>query len=482
MAFQQWAMAGLTAVLAAGCANRPEFPARALSRTAERVDYDSNGDGKADFFCYPDSTGRYDRIGYDRDGDGKPDRIIHLDAIDKRFCRHLVIVLDGFPYDVVKEFYDGGGLRFLHPPVVVIPPYPVMTDLALEDAFGYMPCAGYEAKYFDHSANRVVGGTSAYLAGKNEPFARIITYRSSTLRDGFAYLNPRQHMRQEIQAVRQCFQAAREQETIAYIVSSAAMGSRLGKEGQIEALRQCEQLITSLYCQMEGMLKVTLLADHGQTNVPCTSAKLDEFLRTQGWRLVDRLAGPRDVALIQFGLETSAALYTLSPAALAEDLLSCDKVELASYVDGDSVVVASREGKAIIRSSDGKTFEYERVRGDPLKLGELAEGKVAGRELLQATVQKRSPYPDPLYRLWRAHFGLVEHPADVIVSLDDRYYNGAGGFASFVTMASTHGGLNWRNSATFIASSAGAIDGPLRSEDIPAAMRKLFDRPFPLGR
>ena len=51
-----------------------------------------------------------------------------------------------------------------------------------------------------------------------------------------------------------------------------------------------------------------------------------------------------------------------------------------------------------------------------------------------------------------------------------------------VTMASTHGGLNWANSATYIMSTAAAIEGPLRSEDIPGMLGRIFDRPFPYGR
>ena len=476
-----WGM--LLALLAAGC--KPPavtFPAEPLAATAAGADYDIDGDGTADFFFLANAAGRYDRIAYDRDGDGKPDQIVHLDAIRPQRARHLVIVLDGIPFDVLKAFYQAGHLRLCHPPAELVPPYPVMTDLALEDVFGHTPCDGFEAKFFRRSANRLVGGTSEYLAGKNEPFKKIIQYRAPTMTDGLAYLKPRPYFRKEIHEVKRLWDRRETMETIAYVVSSAAMGSRLGEAGQTETLRWCERLMYQAVYETAGLVKVTLLADHGQTNVPCQPAGLRKYLKAKKWRLVQRLRNDRDVALVDFGLVTCAAMSTRSPAELARDLIASPKVTLASYADGDAVVVLSRDGEATIRSADGKTFEYTPRTGDPLKLADLAKGPADGRAILKATVAAGHEYPDALYRLWRAHFALAENPPDVIVSLDDRYYHGSAGFAGAVKMASTHGGLNRANSTTFIMSSAGKIEGPLRSEDVPDAMRQLFARPFPLGR
>ena len=458
------------------------FPDRPLAATDDRSDYDTDGDGKADFFLLAGPGGRFSRIAYDRDGDGRPDHEINLDAVNPRFCRHLVIVLDGIPYDVLDEFRRAGGLRVFHPPAVVIPPYPVMTDLCLEDAFGYMPCLGFEAKYFDRAKRRVVGGTGDYLAGRNEPFVRLIAYRAEEIDDAYAYLWPEPVFRKELNEVKRVWDRRRHHEAVVYLVSTAALGSRLGKTGQLLALRGCQRLIHQVLHETAGLVKVTLFADHGQTNVPCRPAGLKSHLRAKGWRLLERPRARRDAAMVRFGLVTYAAFSTPSPAELAEDLLASKAVELASYVEGDAVVVRTRDAAATIRSDDGKTFQYRRRKGDPLELAGLAGEKIDGRELLKATVASRHRYPDALYRLWRAHFALAENPPDVIVSLDDRYYNGSAFLSGAVTMASTHGGLNWRNSATFLLSTAAAIPGPLRSEDIPAALERVFSRPFPAGR
>lgn len=453
------------------------FPDKAISVSDARADYDTDGDGRADFFCMFDSTGRITKIAYDRSGDGKPDEIIHLDAVNPRLSRHLVLVLDGFPFDVVREFYDSGHLRMFHSPAVVIPPYPVMTDLCLEDVFGYIPCAGFEARYYHRTRRAVVGGTSDYLAGKNEPFARIINYRASPLDDGAAYMNPKGMFEKELAGVKRLWDRRESMEVIAYFVSTAGMGSRFGKDGQVHALRRMEQFVNQILFETHGLVKVTLLADHGQTNTPYTLAELDKHLETRGWRLVNSLKRDKDVVVIKFGLVTCAAFNARDPAKLADDLLAAESVELASYVEGDAVIVRTKDAKAVIKSSDGKMFEYDPVVGDPLKLG--GKGKFNGRELLKTADDSKCEYPDALYRLWRAHFALVENPPDVIVSLFDRYCAGSGFFSCVMKRSSTHGGLNRKNSATFIMSTAGAIEGPLRSEDIPEKVGELFNRPFP---
>ncbi len=77
----------IISILLHGCrASAVTFPAEPLARAGNRVDYDTDGDKRADFFCVRDDAGRIDRIGYDRDADGKPDQIVHLDAVRQRIA------------------------------------------------------------------------------------------------------------------------------------------------------------------------------------------------------------------------------------------------------------------------------------------------------------------------------------------------------------------------------------------------------------
>jgi hypothetical protein len=476
-------LAGLSLLLSSCGKPAITFPAGPLAWSNDIVDYDTVGDGKAHFRCYLNTQGRIDRLGFDRDGDGVFEETVALDQLDIAKCRHLVIVLDGFPYDVVKEFRDAKHLRMFDPPAIVIPPYPVMTDLALEDAFGYVRCVGVEAQYYDRKENKVVGGAGDYLAGKNEPYVKFIQYRASPLDDGPAYLWPKHYFEKEINAAKGVWDKGAGPETVIYFMSSACMGSRLGKDGQLACLRRVEQFILQAMYETGGKIKVTLFADHGQTNIPCTDAGIDKFLAAKGWHMTDSVRSDKDASLIRFGIETCACLNTRQPAKLVDDLLLMPEVELASYVQDGGVVVRTKDAQAIVRSDDGgKTFTYEMLKGDPLRLGELGKGKVDGRELFKASVANRAYYPDALYRIWRAHMALVDNPPDVIVSLDERSSNGSTTFAGLVKMASTHGGLNWGNSATFIMSTAVKLDGPYRSEDIAPAFEKALGRPFPIGK
>jgi len=459
------------------------FPDKPVISTPTTAGYDTDADGRADFFLLADRPeGRFTRIGYDRSGDGKPDHIVRLNSISPKRSRHLVLVLDGIPFDVAAEFRRAGRLRIFDPPVQMVSPYPVMTDLSLEDVFAFIPCEGTEAQYYHRTKRRVVGGTDDYLAGKNEPFAKIIDYRTDPLNDGLAYLYPTSMFDKELHDAKRVWDRRDDDETILYIVSAAALGSRQGKEGQLYALRRSEQFILQVLHETGGLVKITFLADHGQTNVPCEKADLAGHLRSKGWKLTPAVRGEKDVALVSFGLVTFAALNTRKPAELSDDLLAHEAVTLASYVEGGTVVVRTRDAKATIHSDDGKTFEYKPISGDPLKLAGVAKGRVDGRAILKATAASGHEYPDALYRLWRAHFALMENPPDVIVDLADRYYSGSDSFGGSVKMLSTHGSLNRASTTTFFMTTAGKVAGPLRSEDVPEAFRRIYNRPFPYGR
>jgi len=486
-------LACLLAAVAAGCRGPAvTFPAESLAAAAAGAKaaaaFDTNGDGKADVFFFADPTGRFDRIGYDNDGDGQVDTIVTLDAIDVKACRHLVLILDGFGYDAVKECYDAGGLRLFHPPSRVVCPYPTLTDTALEDALGYIPCRAMEARYYDRKAGRVVGGSSDYLTGKNEPYGRLLHYRANTLYDALGYVWPWQVFHKELNDCKRLFDKAATQEVLAYFVSSAGISTADGKAGQLQCLRRVEQLVNQAVTETRGLLKVTLLADHGHSYTPSRQIDFAWHLKKKDWRVTNMLKGPRDVAWIRYGLETYAGFATNSPAQLAADLTEVEGVDLASYAEKDAVVVlAPGSRKAVVRRQ-ADSYTYTPASGDPLKLlpllgGDAGKGgtvSLGAERGLEATIDH--VYPDPLRRLWRAHFGLVENPPDVIVSLADAWFNGSDAFARYVKVASTHGSLNRSNSTTFIMSTAGALPKFMPSADIPANLRRLTGSPFPLGR
>jgi hypothetical protein len=70
------------------------------------------------------------------------------------------------------------------------------------------------------------------------------------------------------------------------------------------------------------------------------------------------------------------------------------------------------------------------------------------------------------YRLWQALHELVVSPPDLIVFFKNGYCGGIEMFECFIRMQSTHGGIDQLNSATFVMSTRGDIEGPLRIRDV----------------
>lgn len=488
---QYWIALATVSFSLAGCIGKPavSFPTQSLDSAAKAVGasgaYDTDGDGKADYFTFTNAAGRIDRIAYDTTGRQKPTEFIQLDQLPASRCRHLVLILDGFGYDVVKKFYDEGHLRYCNEPSRVIAPYPTLTDLSLEDALGFIPCRAFEAQYFDHAANKLVGGANDYLNSVNMPYDRLLDYRASMFWDAISYVAPWPVFGKEINDSFRNFCKSPLPEFLAYYVSSAGVGTAQGADGQVKCLERVEQLVQQAMWQTRGLTKITILADHGHSYHPATMLPFADLLTKKGWHMSDSLHKPTDVVHVQFGLETYASFNSLQPEKLAADLVTLKGVDLASYSQGKSVVVLdARGGKAVVHQKEGK-YRYEIITGDPLRLKDIlakltpdADGMYAGPDLFSATVTH--DYPDPLARLWRAHFALAKNAPDVIVSLEDAYMSGAATFAGAVKIASTHGSLNRTNSTTFIMSSIAPLPPAFRSADIPANMKTLTGNRFPL--
>ncbi|RPI60710.1 MAG: hypothetical protein EHM48_06780, partial [Planctomycetaceae bacterium] len=356
----------LACAVIAGCQKPVFFPAASMPQAAQAVGsqqaFDVNGDGKADYYLFVDASGRVNRVGYDRTTNKStttiPIEMVDLDAIAFSQSRHLVIILDGFGYDVVKKFYDDGHLRVCYPPSRVIAPFPTLTDLCIEDALGYVRCSGFEALYYDAAKNALVGGNDAYMRGDNEPYNRLLQYRANTIWDAIGYLYPWQVYGKEINDSMRVFNENKTREMLAYYVSSAGVSTAEGAAGQVRCLEKVEQLVNQAVWQTQGKVKVTILSDHGHSYTPGKRIELEKFLADKGWRLADKLDKPKDVVYVRFGLVTYASFATRQPDTLAADLAKADGVELASYAQCDAVAVLSKDGQATIRRK-GERYKYE---------------------------------------------------------------------------------------------------------------------------
>lgn len=460
----------------------PDEPARVASAEAA---FDSTGDGKADFFAFAETDGRVRHIGYDTTADGEPNVRVDLDAMPLAQCHHLVIILDGVSYELLKDYYESGGLRMFHPPSRLIAPYPTMTDLCLIQLLDAPAAKGIEARYYDRTAGKTVGGSWEYLTGGSKGYNRLLQYRARLIWDALGYLKPRAVFGKEMNDLKEAFDAGESRELIAYFASSAGMGTRLAEQGHIECLQAVEGLVWQVLFETRGLVKVTLLADHGHNYTASTPIELDTFLEETGWNITERLREPKDVVYIRFGLETYAAFYTHSAAELAAELVSHDGVTLASFAADEHVVVLAPDGQRALVHRKDNGYRYEPINGDPLKLSDLLAGMPSedgfydADELLRATVDHY--YPAPLQRLWSGHFATVENPPDVIISLAEGKFTGAKFMADAIDVASTHGSLRKPNSVTFIMSTIGPLPELMRSRDVPGHMSELLGETWPTG-
>ena len=453
--------------------------------------YDTNADGRPDYFTTQDGGGRVVRIAYDTNGDGKPGESIRLDDLPISACRHVIIILDGVGYETVDAFRREGGLRLFHPPVRLISTFPAMTDLALADVFRSAPAVGYEVVHFDRRTNRLAGGDADYLGMKNEAWAKELAYRAGMVWDPLAYLYPGAVFNRELAEFRKVFDRHDRMEIPVYFVATAGLATRQGSDGQRRVLDAIDRLVEELVRETRGMLKVTLLSDHGHALVRAERIDFRTYLGGKGWRAADRLDGPRDVAVIEYGLITYASFATRDPPALAAALLEHPGVDLVTYREGETVVVERPGAKALIERR-GSRYRYRQVQGDPLTLAPIIE-KMAAEKLVDAdgfaedaawfarTLTHR--YPDCVDRLWRAFNGLVENPPDVVASLKDGYCAGLASRAAWLPyVASTHGDLERKSSTAFIMSTAGPLMPPetgARHRDVPGIMKRLEGREWP---
>ena len=415
-----------------------------------------------------------------RGADGSVTRIDPA-KVDLSRKRHLVIAMDGTPYALVQELHEKGMLPAFWAPTPMVSVYPAMSDVAFARIFGGDVPMGFEAAYYNRELRRLSDGNAVYIAGANEPWSERLDYRLTNFWSAVQYLKPRSFFYQEIETIVKRLKKCRKNTFVAYLASTAGMGTRFGREGYAEALLVLDRLARQLMVESDGEVTVTLLADHGHTMLPAKRAPIEKFLAHRGWRMVKQLKRERDVVPVMFGLVTYAAFYTDLPAELAEALVGMPQIELVSFPDGDSVVVMSRHGQARVTKRGGR-YRYDSSGGDPLELAPIiaelkaqgkvdADGFIDDRAMLEATLG--FVYPDPLKRLWESFHGLAQHPADVVVSLKDHWYYGRKNFEGATPRLSTHGGLGGINATTFVMSTAGRIEKGIRVGDFREAVKSL---------
>jgi hypothetical protein len=440
-----------------------------------------------DYFEYLDRGGKVVALGYDNNGDGQPEQRIDLLATaGSDQYPHYVILLDGIPYQLVKELYDEGYFRLFYRPSELISCFPSMTDIAFCQMLGPTVPQGYEALWYDRARGRLTGGASDYLGEKNAPWQKLLDYRSPMILDAVGYVVPGFLFRNELAGLNRLFEPrpARRGTVVGYSVGTATVGTKKGKEGLIQCLKDIDALCEKIVYQHHGKCRITLAADHGHDLTPSAYFQVSKALKEAGFHVTNSLRKQGDVVCIEFGLVTCSAMHTDEPARVADALLTREQVSLAIYPLPDEkawIIVRDRDGLARIRKGE-HGYVYQVERGDPLRLKPIIEqlarqgkisptGEIDDQSLFEATFNH--VYPDPLARIHLAFNGLVSHPADIIITLNDGWFAGASDLAASVTVASTHGSLARTNSATFIMTTIRELPEAIRIADVKTVLPQI---------
>jgi hypothetical protein len=363
-------------------------------------------------------------------------------------------------------------------PAKIIAPFPSLTEICYTDFLHAPPLPGVIDQHYDPRIGKRRDALWQRVLGYSQPWERRCDHILDMRSMGLSYLNPRPWYSAELEMGRRVVEASPNRLSIIYFGSASGMACKYGKIGVDEVIDGARQLCLQLLYERRGAVRITMLADHGHNYAPSTNIDLAALLKTGGMRPVDRIERDEDVVVEINGLVTCAGLYTRQPARAAEIALKNPAIELAMYMDGDRVVVRGAEGSAEITAKNGR-LTYAPVDTDVLKYSEImhvlkrdgladADGFASDDAWLARTADHA--WPDAPRRIWDAFHRQVVNAPIVLLSVRDGFCTGLPEYERFIKMESTHGGLNQINSATFILTTHGTIDGPLRQVDVLRAV------------
>ncbi|GBC81185.1 hypothetical protein HRbin10_00291 [bacterium HR10] len=468
---------------------------------------DRDADGRVDQWEYRAEGGGDERLVLqDADGDGRADRFLFfragkLEHVVARSVstgeptRHLVLCLDGVPFEIMAALWREGHFREFFPPQRVISTFPADSDVALSALLHAPPSPGYENRYFDRRRNRLSGGVRVTLA-QELPYHRRLDYAFPGLLRGPAYLFPEKAFFDDLARMRARFRASRTRVFIAHLSTTDVLFHVRSPEQVKRQLLMVEQVLRELLYEERGALTITLFSDHGNTLFIRGRIALEEALRAAGYRVEARVRDARSVVIPGYGLIGAVALYAHPEAweqicRIARDVPGVELCIFRARQPEASratpvIVVESREGRArLLFDPARQAFRYDAVRGDPLQLRPLwdaiqREGKgypdgfIPQEALFEATAEHI--YPDVVRRIYEAMAGRqVENPADLLLSLQDGYYFGSRRFDWFVQLRSTHGSLTARSSTGFLMSTDVRFARPLAAREVLSEIG--LDRP-----
>jgi hypothetical protein len=444
------------------------FPTTPLQSRDNETWYDVNHDGKPDFAIKTDTASSGTSLLYDDNEDGHPDRIYHLKDYANETVPHAILLLDSIPFKVMQDRYNRGDFPWFGPPIKVIAPFPSMTEICYTQVLHAPPLPAMTDEYYDAGAQEIHAGFSERIWGKRQPWERRLAYTATFFEASLVYLNPSAWLPIEMERMRRAIEESPDRVTAVYAVTASGMACKFGRPGIDDTLDAAKQLCLQLLYEHHGAIKISMMADHGHNLVESRSAQrsLESAIEaatvpnsTSKFKLTSILKTDADVVVELAALVTYVGLRTVHPAEVAKAVTTAKEVELAAYLQGNSVIVRNAKGSAQIDFKEG-SFRYQVIDYDVLEyqpllanLKQSRDGFATDRAWFEATKDHR--YPDAPKRLWDAFHNMVKSPPDIMITLNDGYYAGKASLERFIAMKSTHGGLNQQNTATFVMTMTG---------------------------
>ena len=357
----------IACICALGCSSSKNlfFPDAPLSRTPQEISYDVNGNGRADFALQADADNRTTALAYAPEEDGRYDRIYRINDYTADSVPHLIILLDSIPYQCMLDFYTAGHFSWFPPPQKVIAPFPTLSAVIFNQILQAPPLAGTNNYFYDQRINRICNRFWDAATGGKTAWQRCLHYSADYMREGLGFVNTRKIFSRELDSIKQTLDQSPDRVTLVYVVSSAAMVCRYGRQGVDDCLREVERLCLQLLWERQGALKISILADHGHNLMPSQFVSIKNILNEAGFAVRDKIQSDTDIVIDTEGLVTYAGIHTQRPAAVADVLLQKPQMQLALYMQGDRVIVRDSRGSAAIEKKDGK-LRYVAIDRDVL--------------------------------------------------------------------------------------------------------------------
>jgi predicted RND superfamily exporter protein len=469
-----------------GCSppsGRLSFPTEVLAHTQNCDWYDVHHNGKKQFGVAYDSSGNVDRLIYSDGGDGRADREYRLTDYANDSVPHLILLLDSIPFQTIQERYKSGDFRWFGEPQKMIAPFPSLTEICYSDILRCPPMPGAIDNYFDPRDEKMKKIVWDRVLGYEQPWERRSFYRANFMQEGLSFLHPDNWYAAELEQARLAVERSPDRVTVVYLGTAASMVCKYGKNGAEQVLDGARRLCLQLLYERRGAIKISMMADHGHNYVESKNISLEQMLSSAGFHRAKKLRGPKDFIVELDALVTYVGVDTLDPDAVAKTLCTHKPIELAIYMQGPRAMIRSAAGTAAIECRNGQ-LRYVPVDADVLGYSSLiaqlksdgemdADGFASDQVWFHRTLDHQ--WPNVPRRVWDALHGKMINPPSVMLSLKDGYYAGYPEYEKYIKMASTHGGLNQINSATFVMTMTGRLHEAVRHQDVIQVLEPGFE-------